>query len=196
MAFNIQEFADNIGRYGTSPVNRFEVFIPMPIIFQSPQVSYDAETSELLTFRAERVNIPGIVLDTYDTRRYGVGPQIRTATGTSKFNEISVDFIDTSEMTIKRFFYDWMSNIVDIGGLPYPTFLSGYKADYCTDMTIRAYNSLGESVFNLDIIQAFPVSMTDNELAWSRTNELFKTSVIFAYTNHQPRAGAVEVEIQ
>jgi hypothetical protein len=201
MAFNIQEFSENIGRYGTLPVNKFEVSIPRPRALLS---SYGLEASNLLRFRAERVNIPGIVFDSYESRRYGVGPSIKTAIGKSRFNEVTIEFIDTSEMLVAKFFYDWMYNIVDISGSGgalsrSPSFLAGYKEDYCVELSINVYNSTGtrtgsggsiQPILIFDLIEAFPVSMADAGLAWSRTNEIHKTSITFAYTNHRLSQGS------
>jgi hypothetical protein len=201
MAFNIQEFSENIGRYGTLPVNKFEVGIPIPRALLS---SYGVEASNLMKFRAERVNVPGIVFDSYETRRYGVGPSIPTAVGKSRFNEVTVEFIDTSEMLVAKFFYDWMYNIVDIAGSGgaisrSPSFLAGYKEDYCVDLNINVYNSTGTRegsegvivpILRFNLIDAFPKSMADAGLSWARTNEVHKTSITFGYTNHQLLEGS------
>jgi hypothetical protein len=195
MAFNIQSFADNIGRYGTAPVNRFEVRIPVPRV---PTISSEfPDGSRVMSFRAEKVNIPGIMLDSYESRRYGVGPLIKTPTGISKFNEISIDFIDTSTLDIKIFFYLWMDYIVDISGEGLaPTFLAAYKDEYAVDMQILVYNHTSLiPIYTLDIVQAFPISMSDSSMAWSRTNELFKTSVVFSYKHHRPITGTVETTV-
>jgi hypothetical protein len=195
MAFNIQDFADNIGRYGTAPVNRFEVRIPVPRV---PAISNEfPDGSRVMSFRAEKVNIPGIVLDSYESRRYGVGPSIKTPTGISRFNEISIDFIDTSTLDIKNFFYVWMSYIVDIAGNgPVPTFLTSYKNEYSVNMQILVYNhSSLTPIYTLEIVQAFPTSLTDSSMAWSRTNELFKTSVLFSYKHHRPLVGTVQATV-
>jgi len=202
MAFNIQDFADNIGRYGTLPVNKFDVEITIPPALQS---SYGVGATQVISMRAERVNIPGIVFDAYESRRYGVGPRIKTPTGKSRFNEVSIDFIDTSQMGIAKLFYNWMYNIVDISGTGgaqerNPTFLTGYKEDYITTIDIKVYNSIGSDTntargqiaptLTFALVEAFPISMADAGLAWSRTNELFKTSVVFAYSHHQLVGGA------
>jgi hypothetical protein len=193
MAFNIQSFADNVGRYGTAPVNRFEVRIPVPTAISNEF----PDGSRIMSFRAEKVNIPGIVLDSFESRRYGVGPSIKTPTGVSRFNEISIDFIDTSTLDIKSFFYVWMNYIVDIAGAgPAPTFLAAYKNEYSVPMEIRVYNSSNLTpIYTLEIVQAFPTSMTDSSMAWSRTNELFRTSVVFSYKHHRPLVGTVETVI-
>jgi hypothetical protein len=195
MAFNIQDFADNVGRYGTAPVNRFEVIIPVPRGLISSNALPTG--SQIMSFRAEKVNIPGIVLDSYESRRYGVGPSIKTPTGISRFNEISIDFIDTSKLEIKKFFYLWMDYIVDISGNgPAPTFLTTYKREYSVNVEIRVYNQSNLTpIYVQEIVQAFPTSMTDANMAWSRTNELFKTSILFSYKHHRPITGTVETTI-
>jgi hypothetical protein len=193
MAFNIQSFADNIGRYGTAPVNRFEVRIPVPPVIANEF----PDGGRIMSFRAEKVNIPGIVLDSFESRRYGVGPSIKTPTGISRFNEISIDFIDTSILDIKAFFYVWMNYIVDIAGNgPAPTFLTTYKSEYNVNMQILVYNHSNLTpIYILEIVDAFPTSMADASMAWSRTNELFRTSVVFTYKHHRPITGTVEATV-
>jgi hypothetical protein len=192
MTFSIRDFTANIDRYGTAPVNRFEVrllTVPNAISRAFP------DGSRVMSFRAEKVNIPGIVLDSFESRRYGVGPSIKTPTGISRFNEISIDFIDTSTLDIKKFFYVWMNYIVDIVGTgpPAPTFLAAYKDQYSVNMQISVYNSSSLiPIYTLEVVQAFPVSMPDASMAWSRTNELFRTSVVFSYKHHRPVTGTVE----
>jgi len=191
MAFNIQSFADNVGRYGTAPVNRFEVRIP------AIPITYPIFDARVMTFRAEKVNIPGIVLDSFESRRYGVGPSIKTASGISRFNEISIDFIDTSKLEIRAFFHEWLNYIVDTAGGNgvAPTFLASYKSQYSVPMEILVYNSMDLlPIYVIEAVQSFPTSMTDSSMAWSRTNELFRTSVVFSYKHHRLITSSVDVQ--
>jgi hypothetical protein len=192
MAFNIREFSDNIGKYGTAPVNRFEVRIP------AIPITYPVFDGRIMTFRAEKVNIPGIVLDSFESRRYGVGPSIKTATGISRFNEISIDFIDTSKLEIKAFFHAWLNYIVDYAGdnnSASPTFLASYKTQYSVPMEILVYNNTSLSpIYVVEAVQSFPTSMADSSMAWSRTNELFRTSVVFSYKHHRLIKGPADVQ--
>jgi hypothetical protein len=53
-------------------------------------------------------------------------------------------------------------------------------------MEIRVYNQSSLTpIYVQEIVQAFPTSMPDASMAWSRTNELFKTSVLFSYKHHR-----------
>lgn len=196
MAFNIQTFADNLATYGSMQTNKFEVRLPLPTFL----LGTGSLPSSTLTFRAERVDMPGVLLDTVDTRRYGVGPIIKTPTNKSKFNEITMSFVETQQGEIYTTFNDWLQRIVDFAGSAgalsrTPTFLTEYKSEYCVNMQIKVFNNLGlnkdfpgneiRPVLELNLVDAFPLSLGDTNLSWSNNNELFKTSVTFAYTYHQ-----------
>lgn len=192
MAFNIQNFADNLAAYGSLQTNKFDIRIPLPATLVG------VIAPELLSFRADRVDMPGLLFDSVDARRYGVGPVIKTPSNKSRFNEVSISFIETGSGEIHRTFYDWLQSIVDFGGSGgslsrSPTFLTGYKRDYAVGMQIKVYNNSGTRqsasgrgpIMELNMIDAFPISLGDNNLSWSNNNELFRTTVVFAYTYHQ-----------
>ena len=193
MAFNIQNFADNLSAYGSLQTNKFEVRIPLP-----------PPAAEILTFRADRVDMPGVLFDAVDAKRYGVGPLIKTPSNTSRFNEVSVSFIETQQAEIYKIMSAWMQTIVDYGGVGagspglLPTFLAGYKDSYATEIQIRVFNNTGASrnsvvrtgappqpIIQLNLIEAFPISLGDTNLSWSNNNELFRTTAVFAYTHHR-----------
>lgn len=195
MAFNIQTFADNIATYGNLQTNKFEVRIPVPTL-----ISQGSIQSGVLSLRADRVDMPGILFDSADVRRYGVGPQIKTPTNATRFNEVTMSFVETRKGEIYTLFNDWLQTIVDFAGSAgslsrSPTFLTGYKSEYAVDVQIKVFNNEGLNqnfqgapagpVLELNLIDAFPISLGDTNLSWSNNNELFRTNVVFAYTNHQ-----------
>ena len=198
MAFNIQTFADNLATYGSMQTNKFEVRMRLPTFL----LGTGGLSSSTLTFRADRVDMPGVLLDTVDTRRYGVGPIVKTPTNKSKFNEVTMSFVETQQGEIYTAFRNWLQGIVDFSGAPgtgIPTFLTEYKSEYCVDIQIKVFNNLGlnkdfpgteiRPVLELNLVDAFPLSLGDTNLSWSNNNELFKTSVTFAYTYHQLLTG-------
>lgn len=200
MAFNIQTFADNIATYGNLQTNKFEIRLPLPAVFPSGG-ALDLPSTELLTFRADRVDLPGVLFDTTETRRYGVGPIIKTPVNKSKFNEFTVSFIETQRGEIYNLFNYWLQRIIDFSGTESrsPTFLTEYKNRYSVGMQIRVFNNLGtnrnepatdpQPVIELNFVDAFPLSLSDTNLAWSNNNELFKTNVTFSYAYHQLATG-------
>lgn len=208
MAFNIQTFADNIATYGNLQTNKFEINLQIPRFLIRNQAGV---TNELLTLRADRVDLPGILFDTTETRRYGVGPIIKTPSNKSKFNDITISFIETHRGSIYTLFTDWLQGIVDFSGgqgsTIAPTFLTEYKNRYSVPIGIKVFNNLGtnrnepgtdiQPVLELNLIEAFPLSLSDTNLSWSNNNEIFKTNVTFSYTYHQlvTRAGATPLGV-
>ena len=192
MAFNIRNFADNLAVYGNLQTNKFEVRIPLPIA-----------AAEIFTFRADRVDMPGVLFDAAETKRYGVGPMIKTAANVTRFNEVSISFIETQRGEIYKTMSAWMQSIIDYGGVGadgtrIPTFLTQYKDSYSTDIQIRVFNNTGtnrnlstvsgsqpQPIIQLDLIKAFPISLGDTNLSWSNNNELFRTTAVFSYTHHK-----------
>jgi hypothetical protein len=141
--------------------------------------------------------MPGVMFDTIDTRRYGLGPLIKTPTNKSRFNEATFSFVDTKNGDVYKFFSSWLRTVVDFngGGGTLPSFKINYKRDYSTLIEIRVFNNTGtrendspsvdsKSTLNMQLVEAFPLNLSDTNLSWSNNNELFRTNVVFAYTNH------------
>jgi len=195
MAFKIDNFISNLSRYGTLQTNKFEVEIPLPEFLSYPR--------DILTLRTDRVRLPGIVTDNIETRRYGIGPAYKTATNV-RFEPVNMSFIETSKSDIHSIFYNWIRlgviNFSQLGGRASPestrgpNFLMGYKENYVKDITIKVYNNAGEGMstsssispsLELKLVEAFPISISDNDLSWGDTNTLYKVNVSFAYSYHQ-----------
>lgn len=196
MAFNVQNFSDNLAARGTLQTNKFEVRMTAPNVFFTNDIVVPAgrrsgflETSRNLRFRAESVNLPGVLIDAYETRRHGVGPQQKFGTNV-RFSEFSVTFIEEGSSNIYEFFYYWINSIFDTGGYmstttvatPIPTYLTSYKSEYITDVEVRVYDNQGNQKNSVTFIEAFPLSLGDVSLSWSDNNRLFRTSVTFGYT--------------
>lgn len=207
MAFNIQDFSTNIKRYGTLQSNRYQViFQPPRSYFQLWNNRFVQE----LTFRADSVKLPGVNFATFDHRRYGVGPIIKAPTNV-QFSEIDISFIETSNQSVFEIFYDWANLVVNyreptIGpdgpSIERQIFTANYKDDYVSNvMEIQVFNNSGTvydagTVYNIDtdptrergpvsiieLIDVFPISVSDTALSWSDNNSLIKVNVQFAFT--------------
>lgn len=197
MPFNIDNFIGNINTRGTLQNNRFEV------VFQPPARLFNVlnrDSSELLTYRAESVKLPGLTLSAYDNRRYGVGPIIKTPTNV-QFSDVDVTFIETSNKDVFDIFYQWTNLAVNYRDLPEASgidrqiFTTEYKDNIVSRrVEIRVYNNRGVAgsesltdsdgpVATVELIDAFPLSVSDTQLSWSDNNSLFKVNVQFAYTS-------------
>jgi hypothetical protein len=84
MAFNIQNFKENLNNYGYIKNNKFEVFVQPPRFMANRTLRVNnrevaiKDLNELLRFRIEQVRIPGANLLSTDIVRYGVGISEKT----------------------------------------------------------------------------------------------------------------------
>lgn len=197
MAFNVDNFISNIQRYGTLQNNKFEVvFKRLPRGLSNLDVTgqtYSAEILRLLTNRADNIRVPGYILDSIENRRYGIGPNDKTATNV-RYEPVNVAFIETADSNISKFFYDWANFIFNTGpGIP--SYNVAYKNDYITEVDIKVYNNWGKPTsergrikrpsVTYTLYEVFPLSVSDNDLSWDENNRLAKINVSLAFSYFQ-----------
>lgn len=178
MTFNIRDFIGNVNRYGTLPTNRYEVLIT------PARVSRSESVVQRLQYRAESVSIPGIVLDTTDVKRYGVGPREKFGTNVN-FSDISVTFIEEDGNNIHKYLYRWMNSIFRFAGQSEnssPSYYTEYKDNYATRMTINVYNKTQDITESVVLEEVFPTGLSEISLGWADNNQLFKVRASFAFT--------------
>ena len=104
--------------------------------------------SDLLSFRADSVHIPGVTFETQQTHRFGIGPSQKYPTNVN-FNEVSISFIEDRQSTIWKFLNSWINGIfqfanpVSPGAVP--SYNLQYKDSYSTDITVNLYNNEGKN---------------------------------------------------
>lgn len=193
--FNIKDFASNLNRAGTLQTNKFDVLIYPPGLgagfagnIASPA---PGNVSDLLTYRAESVRMPGIVLDPTETRRYGVGPRHKFPTNVT-FQDISINFLEDGRGSVHKFFYRWMSFIFNFSGSSssfqfgsitnQPSNSVRYKRDYAVPIEIRVYDNNGRKINSITLLEAYPIALGDVNLSWAENNTLMHIGITFAYT--------------
>jgi len=197
MPFNVNNFIGNLNKSGVLRNNLYDISIELPSIFRTSGQGTRALTSkitnfdDIIKFRSEEVTLPGINLDVTETRRYGVGPQIKNATNVN-FSNISIGFIETKKHEIYKFFYEWLTTIFDFTGAgkiildsAIPRYNVEYKKYYATNMRINVYSGepdVSSPVSIVVIKDVFPVAMSEKTLSWGDTNSLYKVNISLAYT--------------
>jgi hypothetical protein len=191
--FNIDTFINDLNKRGTLQTNKYEVKITRPRIFAGSEAIF-----EQLKYRAESVRIPGITLESTDSRRYGHDIRQKTPTGAS-FNDVGITFVEQDMNRVSKLFYFWMNKIYGIRGRDVnvgvttanaPTTIAGsrpstnvdYKDYYTTRIEIDVYNNSGKLTMAVILEDAFPIAMGDVSLGWSDRNSLYKLNVSFAYS--------------
>jgi hypothetical protein len=202
MAFNVADFASNISRYGTLQTNKFEVEFFNRIsergsiieeIISNAQLSEEESVSFvngglIHKERIDSVKMPGATIDTYESRRYGVGPNIKVGTNV-RMEPFSISIITDKNYDLYKFFYTWMGTVFDFSGSAvsnrFPAFLTSYKREYAMDTEVSIYENNAEVKVKYKFFDSFPVGITEPSLSWRDNNSIHKFDVTFAYTNWQ-----------
>jgi hypothetical protein len=216
MAFNVADFASNIARYGTLQTNKFEVYIVRrqagaigiegPGISENENVnslsgtsggnltsdeSFSAETGwQIHRDRIESVKLPGVTIDTYESRRYGVGPNIKVGTNV-RMEPFSISVITDKNYDIYKFFHVWINKVFDYSGRMHsssqqglnPSFLTTYKREYVSDVQVKMYENTGLHKNTYMFYRAFPIGITEPSLSWRDNNNIHRFDVTLAYDN-------------
>jgi hypothetical protein len=209
MAFNLADFSSNIGRHGILQTNKFEVDFQDRIRSEDPyesvftQIISNANLSDneassfvngglILKQRVESFKLPGAVIDTHGTRRYGIGPVIMTGTNVS-MDPFSISVITDRDYNIYKFFNIWLDTVFNFSGLTTenspsnrnPTFLTTYKDDYAVDTEVKIFDNAGTVRVKYKFFDSFPISVSEPQLSWRDNNTIHRFDISFAYTNWQ-----------
>jgi len=175
--FNIQKFSANMNRNGSMQDNKFLVEFHLPRIFAP-----EPELTRLLSYRASNVSIPGLTFDLQNIARYGIGPQTKLPTNAT-LNDIQMTFIDTGNAEIWKFFSWWMNEIFDISSKQGQNiFTTQYPAYYQAPLVqIQVFNNEAQKVLAVNLVKAFPISLSEIPLSWDSKNQLLKVNVKFSF---------------
>lgn len=194
--FSIDDFIANIGSIGGfAKTNRYKVIVNHPI--------HDGGGgARQIYMLCEQAEFPGRTFTTSDSRIYG--PVYKTPFE-SQYQEVTMTFINTRKLGVKRYFDAWMEKINPVG--PYmaaeadgadvvgrvgsystiPTFSGGvrnfafeYRDNYVRDLEIQQLDEQAKTVYAVKLINAYPLSVAPAQLSFS-DDQFHKLSVTFAY---------------
>ena len=169
MAASITNFYTSFKKDLARP-NRFDVFLPIPLAL----TPYYTGGARNLSLRCEQAELPSRTLATAD-RKIGSVP-IQKFPYLSTYNDLTLTFLVSGDMTEKLFFDAWMETIN-----PSSNFNFNYKKDYCTDIVVRQYDMSDNLTYDIMTIDAYPIAVNQLDLDWSNDG-VHKLSVVFAYT--------------
>lgn len=213
MSFLPQAFLSNInGKEGLARPSRYEVVLPIPSYINSfignsiiekiinlPNVLI-AEINDLLSTEAansqsrtsnpsisrylalqcENAELPGKALQTYEAKVYG--PTFKVPYQT-QYSDMNLTFICTNEFYERKLFDRWLEAIMptDTNNLRYPR---GEESRYLTNIKIIQYDDFIRQIFAVELIDAFPIGISPQQLAWTDDN-FHRLTVQFAYQKYR-----------
>lgn len=169
MPANINDFIGSFKKDVAKP-SRFDVQLNIPLIL-APYVT----SARQMQFRCETAQLPGRTLMTAD-RKIGTAP-VQKVPYQTVYNDAQMTFIVTDDMSEKILFDAWLEAIN-----PSSNYNFQYKANYVSDILINQYDSQSNMIYQVQLIDAFPIEVNQLDLDWNDQN-YHKLAVVFAYTN-------------
>jgi len=201
MAANYQAALTQLLKYDVGRSAYFDVSIPSPTsISASDCGSMFNVPTQALTYLCHAAELPGESLATVSQKIYGVVEKFPIM---ATYNDITLSFytygIGTEQ--IRNTFMTWIATItgrgevIGLGGLQStttPTLIPttynvAYKDSFMCNPIITQYSSDGNPLLECELINAFPIAISQIPLSWSAQNEAISFNVTFAYTEYQYR---------
>ena len=208
MSFNIRDFKSNINDFGYVKSNKFEVLFQAPNFLSNSRirtnnrtVSVNQLSTDILRFRIDQVDAPGVSLMSIDTNRYGIGPTQKMPFN-AQFFDVSITVLLDRRTELWDFWYNWTNGIFRFNGQEpngnnvftggrIPSYLTEYKDEYSTTMMIIIYNDTKEIVKKINLYEAFPTSIAKVPLAWN-DSDLIRLGVGITFSNYSIEGSNIE----
>lgn len=168
---NNTTLSDNLG---VPLVNRFVCLL------NAPKFGGDSDKNGWLEFQVLSVDCPGISIETNTMDLNGV--QRFNFKGRS-YDDLMITFMETSELTLRNFFFQWMNKAVNVTD-------SGVKRSYLNDIVasnfVVAPLDFKGVVRRVDRFEkVFPIKIQDINYNYGTAGEMVKTTVTFKYMFHR-----------
>lgn len=186
------KFMSIVRQLGVMRTNLFFVTMQLPSKMRN-------RDTELITFMAEAVNLPGVNFGTVQNRRYGFGGTQKYVNDVT-FNDLTVSLICDGKGSVLGTFGEWMNRIVRFDELPQKIntgsglnpFFFEYKDNYIApEFRITVFDETRKKIIVYDILEAFPTQMSDITMNWGSTDEFARFTVNFSYTSWKQTAYSV-----
>ena len=121
--------------------------------------------------------LPGDQIMTND-RVIGMKPELMAYS--FSHGDVQLTFYETNKYQVKKYFDTWKSNIIDQNDKTLK-----YKSEYAKTVTIHQLNSMGDSVYSVELIDAFPTTISEIQLGARNTDSVTEINVQLSYTTYK-----------
>lgn len=164
--FNIDSFKSNIQKWDVQRPNLFHVKVNLPANLKygrndtplTDKINAVTDNGRMISAFCRTATLPGAAFGMAETRRYGLGPTVRTPVFSSSSPDVSLTFLSDSYGILRIVFTNWMRCIYQwdpnesVGdGKNYQL---GYKKDYSSDLEIDVYHGEPGKYKGSGVIQA------------------------------------------
>jgi hypothetical protein len=167
--WSVESFLAQVSNSGLAKPNRFEVSIAVPSSLSN------ASLGQKVSMYCDQAVLPYTRILVSQQRIFG--PPSFHPVGVEYNGEgISLQFYVDREMNVKRFFDRWADTIVDR-----TTHTTNYQQNYLTPITISQLDESDTIVYQVQLIDAFPVSIGALQLDHSGQNQVHRLNVNFNF---------------
>lgn len=192
LGFSVESFKSSVRNDGILRNHSFIVaFSPPNKVADSIKDTDPLSIARAMSIRCDSVNIPGIDLQSIQSiYRYGYGPAEKHVYGVA-FKDVTLSFLSDAQAHQYKVFNQWMNLIYNMdmskgidfvssytGGEPYQV---EYRDQYAVDMYIYVYNEMTQQVLKIVMLEAYPISLMDTQMAWGLQNDVVRMYVTMAY---------------
>lgn len=142
--------------------------------------SSNPSITRYLSLQCDTAELPGKTLQTADVKIYG--PTFKVPYQ-KQYNDISLSFICTNDFYERKLFDMWIEAIMpsDTNNL---RFAKDDDTRYMTDIQILQYDEFIKQIYSVKLIDAFPIGVAAQPLAWS-DDGYHRLTVQFSYQKYQ-----------
>lgn len=146
--------------------------------------SISSMSSRDLRFFAEAATIPGVQLQTAEIRHEGYGTFQKRPYQTI-MPDVDVTFVEDATAKSLSIFHNWIKRISSFSRTQgNQTF--EYPDNYKCDIIILQYDSEGNMIYGVNLLEAYPTTVTPVNLSWTSANEPARFNVSFTYHSWNP----------
>jgi len=145
-------------------------------------ITTNVEASRFLALQCEATELPGKAFTTTDVKIYG--PTFKVPNQVA-YSDISLTFICTNEFNERKLFDVWMEAIMSpvTNNFRFPKAKNG-GGNYLTQMKIIQYDDFVKQIYAVELMDAFPVSITAQPVSWG-DDGVHKLTVQFSYHKYR-----------
>ena len=152
------------GRAGLARTNRFRIVIPNP---------FASDGGKALDILCESCSLPGRQINTVDYSPWRNENKIPIG---YTDEDVTCVFHLTNDYYVKDVFDRWLNKIVNPD-----SYLIEYSATYTSTIDIYQLDEKHKDVYNVKLLEAWPVGVNSVELNNSDENNTQKVTVVFTY---------------
>ena len=150
-------------------------------LLNAPPAIPELKNNGWLEIQVVSVDCPDISLETSDIELDG---KKRFYFKGRSDGDLSISFLESPDLLIRRFFYAWMKyalNINEMGGV-----IRHYMDEFtASDMIVAPLDFEGKAHYGDRFLKVFPVKIDSMSYDYSADNAILKTTVSFKYVLHQ-----------